>query len=267
MPINVGAVVEPLDQPAFARVAYDVMETIFAIHQTMGRLFDEEVYQQELLARIPAAQIEIPISVEFDGFKKPYAADLLVASGALFELKTAESIHRRHKSQLLHYLMLMGLNHGKVVNLRTDRVEHEFVNTHLALADRKSFTVDAVGWNDLTSAHGDFRKWLEQALRDWGAGLDLYLYQEAAIHFFGGDEQTATIVPVVSQDRRVGFHRARSCGAGAIFEVTALSSSGQSNYEDHLRRLLSHTPLAAIQWINTTRRELKFKTVGRDGAL
>ena len=40
----------------------------------------------------------------------------------------------------MHYLFLADLPHGKLVNLRRGRVEHEFVNNVLTRAERTAFT-------------------------------------------------------------------------------------------------------------------------------
>jgi hypothetical protein len=71
------------------------MEHVFAIHDELGRFFDERVYKQELSARMSGVALEVPITVSFDGFSKLYYLDALVGAGALFEFKAVEAIHPR----------------------------------------------------------------------------------------------------------------------------------------------------------------------------
>ncbi|MBW3597688.1 MAG: GxxExxY protein [Planctomycetes bacterium] len=267
MPITLRTEVAPLSQDEFAGIAYAFMECVFAIHQDLGRFFEEDIYRDELGSRIPGAEVEFPIEITFGEFRTRYFIDVLVVPGAVFELKTVDRLNDRHRGQLLNYLLLRGVSHGKLANLRPERVQHEFVNTNLTRADRTGFSVSATGWSDFDGSHRELRAWLEAALRDWGAGLDLALYEQAVIHFFGGKEKAIGLVEVVSRGRRIGFQEVLSTGANAAVQITALPSSGRLGFEDHTRRFLRHTSLTAVQWINITRTEVTFKTIHRKEAL
>jgi hypothetical protein len=94
MPIRLGANIRRLDQAAFGEIAYAVMREAFKVHAEFGRLFDEKIYQRTLAGRLPGALTGVPIEAAFDGFSKTYYLDLLVAEGAIFELKAAESLAR-----------------------------------------------------------------------------------------------------------------------------------------------------------------------------
>jgi hypothetical protein len=78
MPVHVKYEVPRLTQHEFAVVAYRVMATLFEIHEDFGRLFDEDIYQRELLERLPEAHGEVPIEVAFDTFRKSYYLDVLL---------------------------------------------------------------------------------------------------------------------------------------------------------------------------------------------
>ena len=52
MPIHVHAEIRHLDQDEFGRIAYAVMDHAFAVHDKMGRFFDEDIYRDEVAARI-----------------------------------------------------------------------------------------------------------------------------------------------------------------------------------------------------------------------
>src|SRR6266702_3780864 len=118
MPIHVPPGLQHLSESEFREITYEVMEKVFAVHNEMGGLFDESIYQQAIFKRLSNALVELPIEISFEDFRKRYYLDLLVAQGALFELKAAESFTDRHRSQILHYLLMLEFSHGKLVNMR-----------------------------------------------------------------------------------------------------------------------------------------------------
>lgn len=123
--------------PTFGDIAYVVMQHVFAIHNEIGRFFDEEIYKLEPAQRMPGIRLEEPVEVTFGSFRKTYFLDVLVAAGGLFEFKAVETLVARHRAQLLNYLLLCDLAHGKLINVRTEGVQHEFVNTLWYAADRR----------------------------------------------------------------------------------------------------------------------------------
>ena len=259
MPIAVRAEIRRLEDQEFGEVVFEAMRLIFAVHNEFGRSFDEKIYQREIVFRVPGAQIEVPIDVSFDGFCKTYYIDLLVGGGAIFELKTVEMLAQRHRGQLLHYLFLTGMPHGKLVNLRSERVSHEFVNNVLTRQDRTAFEVNDADWVD-----GEAAPWKERmasSLRDWGAALDLGLYEDAATHFCGRDAEPLTEVEIRTDDHRLGVQKIRLADPSTALKVTAREADRMSDFESHARRFLSHTSLRAIQWINITRAIVQFKTI------
>src|SRR5688572_894759 len=103
MPIVVDAELQRLDQHQFGDIAYGVMECVFQVHRELGRFFDESVYRDAIAVRMAETRKEVKIAVQFDGFCKEYQVDLLVQGGAVFELKTVESLIPRHEAQLINY--------------------------------------------------------------------------------------------------------------------------------------------------------------------
>jgi GxxExxY protein len=162
-----------MDDKEFKARVYEVMGHVFDIHAQLGRLFHEKIYQRELWHRLPDAQREVPVEVRFEDFCKTYFLDLLVGGGALFELKAAEALTKEHERQLMHYLFLTDLPHGKLVNLRPERVEHRFVNNVMSPLARSSFEVDDQGWQEIETQQ--LKERLIAVLRDWGTGLGIAL--------------------------------------------------------------------------------------------
>ncbi len=183
VPIHVGVELRRMDNEEFKACAYEVMSHAFDVQKELGRLFHESIYQHELAYRVADARREVPIEVRFEEFCKTYYLDLLVGSGAVFELKAVDSLVDRHRRQLLQYLFLVDLPHGKLVNLRPERVQHEFVNNTLTRSDRTSFNIDTVAWNEPDGSH--LKDSVIEVLRDWGTGLDVALYEEVAAHLCG----------------------------------------------------------------------------------
>jgi hypothetical protein len=203
----------------------------------------------------------VPIEVVFRTFQKKYYLDLLYADGAVFELKAAEALTERHRAQLLNYLLLLDLGHGKLVNLRNELVEHEFVNAPWRREDRLSFQVEDSGWSAAEDAV-DLRELMIALVRDWGLGLENLLYEEAVTHFLGGVAAVVRPVEVVMHNAKLGAQTCQLLNPETAFKITSFASNA-SLYEDHLHRLLAHTALKRIQWINLGRKAISFRTVER----
>jgi GxxExxY protein len=99
VPITFRIPIRRLSQPEFGDIAYEVMRRVFAIHNEIGRFFDEKIYKQELAQRMSGVRLEEPIEVTFGSFRKPYFLDVLVADGGFFEFKSVESLAGRHRAQ------------------------------------------------------------------------------------------------------------------------------------------------------------------------
>ena len=262
MPIRKPAGLQRLDDEAFNATSYQVIETVFAIHHDFGRLFDEEIYTQEISRRFPGARIKVKLEIWFDSFVKAYYIDLLCANGAVFELKVAETFVERHRAQLLNYLLILELPHGKLINLRNESVQHEFVNAPLTHADRTSFTVDAKEFVTSSPGANRFLELLNAVLRDWGTCVEINLYEEAITHFFGGDGRVLCPIDVVSGGTKIGTQMFKLLDPGSAFKITAFEGE-RPRYEASLRRMISHTNLQRLQWVNIGRTRVTFKTIAK----
>jgi GxxExxY protein len=60
--------------------------------------------------------------VSYEDFIKVYYIDLLI-NNAIYELKTAQILTGEHEKQTINYLMLTGLNHAKLINMRPPSVQ------------------------------------------------------------------------------------------------------------------------------------------------
>ncbi len=263
MPIEFTENIRVLDQETFGKIAFAVMEQAFAVHNKLGRFFDEDAYQHELAHMFGSRAVtEASIIVKHGDFSKTYFIDLLVDHGAIFELKTVNHLADEHRAQLLNYLMLTGSWHGKLINFRPERVEHEFVNTTLTHADRTTFEVNDSGWNNAVKRAPEIRRFVEELLRDWGTGLDLQLYVDALMHFLGGEDRVVQEINVVSEGRCIGHKKVWLAEPDTAFRFTALSGSLE-NFESHALRFLKHADLKHLLWINVALRTVTMKTFSK----
>jgi len=246
MPVHPRAEINRMSDEEFKARVYEVMRYVFDVQRELGRLFHEKIYHREIAFRIPGACSEV-------------ALDLLVGGGAIFELKAVEALAERHRRQLMHYLFLTDLPHGKLVNLRPGRVDHEFVNNVLTRAERSDFTAIGDGWEEIEGAK--FQDRMVGLLRDWGTGLDLGLYQEAAAYICGQPPDVESDVEIRLGDRSLGVQRMRLSAPDVGLKITAMTTEGQAEFHSHLERLLDHTNLRAIQWINIARPVVRFNTL------
>ena len=184
-------------QEEFGALAYEVMEHVYAVHNEFGRFFDERVYKRELADRMTGLEVELPVTVVHESFSKTYQLDVLARRSGLFEFKAAEAIVARHRSQAVNYLLLFDLPHCKIINMRPESVTAEFVNCHQRLDDlRNPIVVDSAFDSQIAGAEF-FRETLLSLIRDWGAGLEMGLFEEALTHFLGGEERVLLPVPVM----------------------------------------------------------------------
>jgi GxxExxY protein len=253
-----------LSAAEFEKLDYRVMGHAYASQNELGRLCDECAYKADLKARLLAdgfqpVLTEIPVTAAHRDFSKKYFLDL-VAGGALYELKADANLVGEHDAQLLNYMFLLGIQRGKLLNFHAAKVQGKIIATSLTPEDRRRFTDVSERWLRVDPACEDLRQTLLDLLHDWGAFLDVNLYQEALIHFLGGARNVERRVSLHRDRLDLGGQRMLVHAPGVAFRVTAFTES-QSFAESHLRRLLALTDLNAIQWINLNHSRIEFTTI------
>jgi GxxExxY protein len=260
MPILPFHPVRRLTQAEFAELSYEVMRCVFDIHNEFGRFFDEKIYKRELSSRFPRVEIEFPILLTHRTFSTTYYLDALIADGGPFEFKAVEQLAPKHRGQLYNYLLLLDLAHGKLVNLRLESVQHEFVNAMLRPDERRVFDVCLDRWDGSLPGGEAIVEWVVSLLQDWGTGLELALYESAVTHLLGGHEKVLRNVAVQGSRQGLGYQLMRLAAPGVAFRLTAFDPE-VGCFEEHARRLLAHADLRAIQWINIGLQKVTFVTV------
>jgi len=80
---------------------------------------------------MPGMELELPVTATHGIFSMPYKLDVLAHKRGIFEIKAAECIVSRHRAQTINHLLHFDLPHGKIINVRPERVDDEFVKCHL----------------------------------------------------------------------------------------------------------------------------------------
>jgi len=266
MPITCQQALRPLSREEFGRLSYDLMADVLAIRNELGRFFDEKHYKQALALRRQDVILEVPVCASHQTFSKTYFLDALFAEGAILEFKAAEALTRRHKAQLLHYQMLLDLEHGLLINVRPERVVKEFVNCALRRRDRLDFRISATDWREGVPGGYHFRSVLTELLQDWGTSLDLNLYEEALTHLLGGESRVLRFVKVRLDGAELGQQMFRLAADQVAFKLTALDSMiSQRRFAHHATQLVSHTDLDALLWANLGRHEITYSCLTPEG--
>ena len=264
MPIHCPVTIASLSADEFEKLDYRVMGHAYASQNELGRLCDESAYQADMKARLLAdgfrsVLTEVPVTVTHRDFSKKYFLDM-VANHALYELKAEASLVSEHDTQLFNYMFLLGVPRGKLLNFRPGKVQGKIIATSLTQEDRRHFSAVTERWKDLTPACATLRQTLCDLLHDWGAFLEVALYQEALIHFLGGQSNIEHRISLSRGAVALGTQRMFVHTPSVTFRLTAVTED-QQFVESHLRRLLALTNLKAIQWINLNHARIEFTTI------
>ncbi len=243
------------------------MGMAFSIHRELGRLWSEAIYQNELAYRCQKAglegvAIEVPIEVSYQDFQKMFYVDLLINDAVIYELKTVQTLTGEHHQQTLTYLLLLGVQHGKLINLRPSSVEFRFVSTKLTPGKRYNYTIEDAHWLQLDEDSIWLKKLVVSLLKEWGAFLDTSLFYDAIEHFRGGKENVVKKIEVTDGARVLGTQQVHLINSETGFKVSSFVKNDKY-YENHLRRFVRYTSLKAIQWINFQYDRIVFKTILR----
>jgi len=100
----------------------------YTVYNKMGFGFLESVYEKCLLIELRRAKLKTEcqkaLPVSYDG--EPvgiFAADIVVNSKVIVELKSVEKLAKTHEIQLVNYLVATGIPVGLLINFGTTKVE------------------------------------------------------------------------------------------------------------------------------------------------
>jgi GxxExxY protein len=254
-----------LSKEEFHRRDYGVMAHVFAAHNALGRFCDERIYQRDVASRLQVAGLcpvlsEVPLTVLWRDFRKRYYLDLVVQDALLYDCKAVAALSGEHKAQLLNYALLAGVPTAKLLNFRTPQVEFHFVSTRLTLDIRRQVECQAYQWQEVSPRCAGFRAALTEILSEFGAFLDLALYEEMLTWHLGGEAKVLQQVEVLRDGLNLGSQRCRLIAPDVAFKLTA-HTENLEHVQKHLQRFLDHTPLRAIQWANLDHSRLQLVTL------
>ena len=265
MPIHCKLSIPALSRETFGELDFRVMKHAFAAQNLIGHLADEVIYKNNFRHRLLEAGFdafcEVPIELSFENFRKIYRIDTALIEGGVYELKTVTDILPKHEAQLRNYLMMLDLQHGKVINFRTESVTSRFVNVTDKTCHRRSFTVNDDNW----AGSRQLRELVLAMLADWGVGLHLSLYQEALAYLLSSDQHQSIDSLDLSHDHTLlGKQSFILATPDQAIKITCFVNPDH-NYPTNLKKLMCLTRLRQIHWINLTRGEVCFRTIGRTG--
>jgi GxxExxY protein len=267
MPIHCPLTIRPLSDAAFAEVDRVVMGCAFASQNTLGRLCDERIYENDLAARLKAegftdVHTRLPITVTHGGFSKTYRLDLVV-NQMVYELKAVADLTPQHDAEAIHYAALLATDRVKLINFRSAKVIGKLLRSPFARTDRRQVGSVEARWRALSEQCEELKRRMRALLADWGAFLETQLYEEGLVHLHGGEGGCVRRARVVRDGIELGAHTVHCHADKLAFVVTALGDSPGA-YEQSLRRLMSFTNLRGMQWMNLNRAEIEFVTLPND---
>jgi GxxExxY protein len=262
MPVHCNLPIENTSQNHFAKLDYQVMKSVFACQNELGRLAEERIYAVDLAARLSDLNTfrGVKIELSFGDYLKKLYLDLVVSYCGIYELKTVTSLHSQHRSQLMTYMYLLDVEHGKLVNFRTSRVQTEFVNATIPRAQRVGFEVKL----DQYTGSKKFADIAISVIRDWGTCLRSSLYRDCFASLMGNQACEPQLVPLVRQGYPLGNQPFWMLDHTTAFDVTTFSKHDE-DYERQLRHLLQLSSLDAIHRVNIDTHLVTCSTVRRSG--
>ena len=266
MAITSAIPISPVSQAAFDELDAVVMKCAYASQNHFGRLCEEEVYENDVKARLTAEGIaevhsQIGLKVSHEGFEKEYRLDLVV-NEVVYELKAKGGLVPADEAQVLNYAALLGLNRIKLVNFGESKVVGKLVGTPFSELDRRQVSLDRSSWTAMSAACENLIGWIEGFVRSIGGYLRSELYDEALIWFCGGHGACIQRLPVSRDGVGLGHQACRMHADGCAFVVSSVKpGTPTSNYLRQLNSLVSALPIRAIQWINIHHSDVTFVTV------
>lgn len=264
MPVECDIALMDQGKEAFHAIDRDAMRHAFDLHNTIGRFLDEDIYQAEMAHRLKGdgyqVRREVKLRAIHRNFHKDYFLDLVVNDFAIYELKTVEKLDAVHESQLIHYLLLANMKNGKLVNFRPSSVQSRFVSTTFTKKERTNFIIDDADWAPSVESAVTLRQTLCDLLADWGTCLSVDLYHSALLDLVSAPEGGLLPVDIVISGKRRGTKMMCLLDSSTTWHISALPTPSKS-YRNHLTRLLHHTPLQTLHWINLHQNIITLKTL------
>tara|TARA_R110002111_G_scaffold150595_1_gene217413 strand:- start:161 stop:952 length:792 start_codon:yes stop_codon:yes gene_type:complete len=261
MPIIVDTKLNAPTKERFQQIDYKLMGEAFAVHNTLGQLMDEACYRKALSLRLSNIGFqniqEMEIKLTHKNHSKSYYIDLLIDDSIIIELKALDALHPKHEAQVINYLLLCELPHGKLINFGTSSVESRFISTKLKRADRSKFSFNTTQWHPESEICKCIPDLLDDLLADWGTHLNFELYESALHHLLKIRESQ---VGIYNNQQLLGHKKMYLTAKDTALLISGIKGSF-TNYKQHIQRIIANTTLQTIQWINIYRSQITLTTV------
>ncbi|MGB0745108.1 MAG: GxxExxY protein [Opitutales bacterium] len=245
-----------IDQSAFKNIDYIVMGLAYETQNEIGRHFDESIFKHCLFEKMTDSgldiQVESPIKLTHKSYEKIFYVDLIVNHSVPYEFKATSDFHPKHDAQLLQYLHLLDLHHGKLINSRTTSVKGRFVSTQSTNASRREFHLNDSELADSTETK-IILSIFEELLLDWGTSLELSTYNDALPAILPNARKKA--VEIRYNGTKVGTVELILASPDSGLFITAFGQDRLA-YCRHLNNILTLSSLECIHWINMNKQEI-----------
>ena len=109
------------DALVYEEESYQIRGALYEVYRVLGNGFLEEVYQNAVETELKLRGIEFKAKQELRVIYKGndcglYIPDLICYGKIIVELKAVETLHERHRAQLMNYLQATGYKLGLLVN-------------------------------------------------------------------------------------------------------------------------------------------------------
>ena len=267
MGIRIGQKIDLISESEFRKTDYEVTGLAYQVHRDLGRFCIEKIYQTSFANLCGEngikVDVEVPIIVNLDDFIKRYYIDILINNSIIYEFKSLSFLLNEHKTQVLNYLLLSGINHGKVINFGTNSVDYKFVSTTLNTVDRYKLTIDSRHWENTDEDSKWLKELILKMLNEWGGFLDIQLYYDGIYWFRGGKENIVNSINIYQGEKIIGKQNFCLLNSQTAFRLSGITKE-KKYYRNHLKQLLSHSSLKILQWINFNHHNIEFETIKKD---
>lgn len=185
MPIKTQVNFRPIDETEFRRLDYLVMGAAYDIQNKLGRLFDEDIYRDEMASLIRKSSdcsVESEIRLVHQNYVKTLRMDGVVANGLICEFKVVERLSVAHESQLLEYMVLCEATRGKLISFGSSSVAGKLISTTLSHDERRKFVVNDENFCFRCSRSELFYSLIIALAKDWGLFLRSSTWHDAIVY-------------------------------------------------------------------------------------
>jgi len=261
MPITCAIPIANLTRGEFIERDELIMKCAYATQNKLGRLCDEQVYENELAERLRAAGMsnvmtQVPLRVTHGLFIKEYRLDL-VANDAVYELKTVTHFVPAHDAQVFNYAMCLGIRCIKLLNFSDTRVTGKLRITPFTVTQRRACQISTNGWQPLSPKCQLLKESLANLVEDLGGFLEASLYAEALSFILAAPE---TRLAVTSSGVLLGTHALPMLAEHIAFHVSSYTDYVEQQ-RPHIQRLLATLPLKCLHWINFNHQDITLTTL------